>query len=104
MVNDDVTSDGIQNVDGLGSPHFPGASGEGVGLGGQRADGANVDDVAGELAGEHLLDVGADLQVVASTRRPQLFHARDFVAKSNATRALRSEEVKEQCMFNLKLN
>ena len=89
MIDDDVGADGVQDVDRFGPPQFPGSRDEGVGLGRQRADGADVDDVTRQLAGEHLLDVGADLQVVASARRPQLFHARDLVAETNASGALR---------------
>ena len=89
VVDDDVGADGVQDVDRFGSPQLPGARDEGVGLRRQRADRADVDHVAGELAGEHLLDVGADLQVVASARRPELLHARDLVAEPDASGALR---------------
>ena len=88
MIDHDVGANGVQDVDRLGSPHLPRSSGESVRFRCQSANGTNVDDVSREFAGEHLLDVGADLEIVASSGSTELLHARDFVAKSNATRAL----------------
>ena len=88
VIDHDIGANCIQNVDGLCSTQFPWTRGEGVGLGGQRSDRANVDNIAREFAGKHLLDVSADLEVVAPPSRSQLLNARDLVTESNATRAL----------------
>jgi hypothetical protein len=45
-VDADVRADGVHHVDRLGLAQLPRARVEGVGLGGQRADRAEIDDVA----------------------------------------------------------
>jgi hypothetical protein len=41
----DVAADGVEHIDRFGAVQFPGPRHEGIGLGGQRAHGAEVDDI-----------------------------------------------------------
>ena len=62
MSDGDVAADGIVHVNGLGLPGLPRPGHECVGFGSQGADGAEVDDVAGQLSHQHLLNVRANLR------------------------------------------
>ena len=87
-VDADVGADRIQHVDAVGLPQLPRARHEGVGLGGQRADRAEIDHVAGKLRGQRLLDIGPDFHVLAARRGAQLRHAGDFGREADAARAV----------------
>jgi len=87
-VHPDVCPQRVRHVDALGGLELPGARREGGGLGGERAHGAEVDDVAGELAGEQLLDVGADLAVAAAPRHAHVLHARHLGGEAHAAGAV----------------
>ena len=64
-IDADRGPDSVEHVDAVGAHQLPRPRDEGGGLGGERADGADVDQVAGQLGGQRLLDIGADLQVLA---------------------------------------
>ena len=55
---------------------------------GQRAHRADVDDVAGQLGGQRLAVVGADLQVLTAVHAAQLVGAGDFRGHPDAARAV----------------
>ncbi len=55
---------------------------------GQRTDRAHVDDVAGQLGGQGLAVVGADLQVFTARHATQLVGASDFSGEAHAAGAL----------------
>ena len=84
----DVAADGVEDVDGFGAVQLPGPGHEGVGLGGQRADRAEVDDVGRKLGAQCPLDIGADLHMLAAAERPQLLHPRHFRREAHAARAM----------------
>ncbi len=82
VCNDNVRSYSIVHVDGLCLPGLPRPGHEGVRLVGERANGTQVDHVAGQLGHEHLLDVGSDLHFVAAARCAQIFATGDLRRKS----------------------
>eukprot|EP00962_Isochrysis_galbana_P002012 scaffold523_cov101-Isochrysis_galbana.AAC.5 len=61
----------VENVDRRRGAIFPRSSREGVGLGGERANGAQVDHVAGHLRRQRSLDVRANLHRVAAADSPE---------------------------------
>ena len=68
--------------------HLPRARAVAIRLVVQRADGAKIDDVAGQLVIDALLDVGADLRAVAAEIRAELLDAGDLGAEPDAARAM----------------
>jgi hypothetical protein len=83
MGDDNIAAHAVQDVNGLCLARLPGPRHERVRLGGERADGTEVDDVAGELGHEHFLDVGADLHGVAAPGGAQVLHARHLRGESD---------------------
>ena len=77
----DVAAHTVQDIDGLGLAGLPGPRHEGVGLGSESSNGAQIDHVARELRHEHLLDVGADLHLVAATSSAEVFHSSNLGAE-----------------------
>ncbi len=73
-INADVGPQGIHHVDALGLAQLPWPGGKGVGFGGQRPHRAQVDDVALQVAVQHLVQIGGDLGVLAA---PGLAHLAD---------------------------
>ena len=67
---------------------LPGPGAEGVGLRGQGTDRAEVDDVAGHLGVEVLLEVRADLEIVTTTSRTELGGAGNVVGEPDASGAV----------------
>ena len=67
---------------------LPRPGGEREGLGRERADGAEVDDVARQLGGEEFGDVRADLGHAAAAGDAEVLDPRDFRGKSHAPRAV----------------
>ena len=57
-------------------------------LGGQRADRAEVDDIALQFRGQRLLEIGRDLHVLAAADRAEFRNARDFGREADAARAM----------------
>ena len=72
----------------LGLGQLPRPRLEGVGLRGQRADRAEVDDVALELGGHRPLEIGGDLHVLAAAGGAELGHAGDLGREADAARAV----------------
>ena len=87
-VDADSRADRVHHVDRLGLVQFPRPRGKGVGLGGQRADGTEIDHVALQFGGHRLLEIGRDLRVLAAADRPEFRHAGDFGHELNAPRAM----------------
>jgi hypothetical protein len=87
-IDADVAADGVEHIDRLGLLQLPRPRHEGIGLRGQRADRAEIDDVGGELRGESFLDVGADFQMLTAADGAQLFHARHLGREAHAARAV----------------
>ena len=87
-IDPDVAAHRVHHVDGFGLGEFPGPRVEGVGLGGQRADRAQIDDVARQLRGERLLEIGADLHMLAAPGGAELLDAGDLGHESDAARAV----------------
>ena len=77
----------ITSID-LGLGQLPRPRREGIGLRGQRADRAEIDDVALQLRGQRLLEIGGDLHVLAAADGAELRHARHLGREADAARAL----------------
>src|SRR5579871_6340260 len=68
--------------------HFPTAAAIAKRLAVQRADGAQIDDVARKLMIDAALDIGTDLHVLAAAGGPHLLDTRDVLAKAHAACAV----------------
>lgn len=68
-------------------PGLPRPSCKSVRLGRERSHGADVDDIAREFWHEHFLNVGADLQVVASTGGAQVLHPGNLTGEAEQRKA-----------------
>ena len=87
-VDADIRAQRVHHVDALGLVQLPGPRVERVGLGGQRAHRAQIDDVAGELRRHGLLQIGGDLHVLAAPDGADFGHARDLGGEAHAARTL----------------
>ena len=86
-VDPDVRTDGVKGVDRVGLLQLPGPRLEGIGPRCQRADRADVDQIAGELGIDRLLQ-GGDLGVLAAIDQAHLLDAADLRREADAARAL----------------
>jgi hypothetical protein len=68
--------------------HFPGARRIAVRLVVERPDRAQVDDIAGELVVNALLDIRADFHVLAAANGPELLDPGDLLTEAHAARAV----------------
>ena len=84
----EVRADAVVRRDERVLGHLPGARAVAERLGVQRADRAQVDDVARQFVIDALLDEGADLHVLAAARRAELLDARDLRGEADAARAV----------------
>ena len=87
-IDADIRADRIHHIDGLGLFQLPGPRIEGVGFGGQGADRAEIDHIAGEFRGDGLFQIGGDLGIFAAADHPDLRHAGDLGDETDAARAL----------------
>ena len=87
-IDADIAADRVHHVDGLGLGQLPRPGVEGVGLRGQRADRAEIDDIARQLRGQRLLDIGADLHVLAAPGGAELLDAGHLGDEADAARAV----------------
>ena len=87
-VEADVGAHGIHHVDGGSVLQFPRPRHEGVGLGCQRTDGAEINNIARELTGDSALKIAGDLHILAATNRADFFNPRHFFGKADTARAL----------------
>jgi hypothetical protein len=67
---------------------FPRPRGEGIGLGGERADRAEIDHIALQLGGHRAFEIGGDLHVLAAADGAELRHAGSLRHEADATRAM----------------
>ena len=67
---------------------LPGPRLEAVGLGDERADRAEIDDVAGKLAGQRLFEIGGDLHILAAADRADILDAGDLLHEAHAAGAV----------------
>ncbi len=84
----DAAADRVRHVDRFGLGQLPRPGEEGVGLRGQGADRAQIDDVGRQLRAQRPLDIGADLHVLAAPGGPELLHPGNFGQKADAARAV----------------
>src|SRR4029079_13163075 len=87
-VPEEIAARAVVSADERLRDHLPGPRAETVRLVVERADRAEIDDVARELVVDALLDVRADLHLVAAARRAELLDAGDLRAEAHAARAL----------------
>ena len=87
-IDADGRADRVHDVDQLGLVQLPRPRGEGIGLGRERADRAEIDHVALQLGGHRLLEIGRDLHVLAAADGAELRHAGDLGHEPDAARAV----------------
>ena len=87
-IDADRRADGVHHVDRLGLGQLPGPRLVLVGLRGQRADRAEIDDVALKLRRHRMLEIGGDLHILAAADRAEIRRARHFGGEADAARAL----------------
>ena len=87
-VDADRRAQAVHHVDRLGLAKFPRPRREGIGLRGQRAHRADIDEIALQLRGQRMLEIGRDLHVLAATGRAHFRRAADLGGEADATRAL----------------
>ena len=73
-IDSNVRPQRIHHVDGFGLCQFPRARGKGIGFGGQRANRAQINDVALQITVERLVQIGSDFGIFAT---PGLAHFKD---------------------------
>ena len=81
-------ADAIHDVDRLRLAKLPRTRGERIRLRGQRADGTDIDEVALQLRGQRLLQIGRNLHVLAAAGGAHFRGAGDFGGEADAARAL----------------
>ena len=86
-IDADVAAQSVHHVDGLGLGQLPRPRGKGVGLGGQRADRAEVDDVALQVRVKRLVQVAGDLGIFAAPGLAHLGDPGDFRGEAHAAGA-----------------
>ena len=87
-IDADRRAHAIHHVDGLGLAQLPRTGGERIGFRRQRADGADIDEIALQLRGQGALEIGRDLHVLAASGRAHFRRAADFGRKPHTARAL----------------
>ncbi len=87
-IDADIAADRIEHVDAVHLVQLPRPRDEGVGLRGQRADRAEIDDISGQLGVQRALDIGADFHVLATPGRAEFRHAGDLGDEADAARAM----------------
>src|SRR4051812_3725309 len=84
----DVRADRVHHVDTGRLAQLPWPRLEGIRLGSQRADRAEIDDIAGEFAGHRAFEIAGDLHVLAAADRADLLDAGDLLGEADAAGAL----------------
>jgi hypothetical protein len=87
-VDADVAADRVHHVDAGYLAQLPRPCLETVGLGDERADRAQIDDIAAQFRRDRALEVGRDLRILAATKQPDLFDAGDLLDEADAARAV----------------
>lgn len=87
-IHADVGAQAVAHVNGLGALQLPAASCEGIGLGGQGANGAQVDDVSAQLAGQQLVDIGTNLGITATASHTKVCRAGNLRSKAHTPAGL----------------
>ena len=78
-VHADVAAQRVGDIHRLGQLQLPRAGGEGVRLGGEGPDRAEIDNIGGHVARQEFADVRADLRVTAATRGAEILRERDDI-------------------------
>ena len=87
-IDADRGAERIHHIDEFGLGQLPGARLEGIGLRQQRADGAEIGDIALQLGVHRGFEIGRDLHVFAAADRAHVARAGDFRGESHAARAM----------------
>jgi hypothetical protein len=87
-VDTDVGTKTIENVDRLGVLQLPRTSSESVGLRRESTNGAEVDNVTRHLGVQVLLEVGANLNIVATASGTHLRSSGNIVGETNTSGAV----------------
>src|ERR1700730_5024663 len=87
-IDPDVAADSVEDIDRFGLPKLPRPGDEGIGLRGQGADRAPIDNVGRELGAECSFDISADLHILAAPGSAELLDPGDFGQEANAARAV----------------
>src|SRR4029077_13275511 len=81
-------AEAVHDVDRFGLGEFPRPILQRPWLGGERADGAEIDDVPLQLGTHRVLEIGGDLHVLAAADGPEIGDARDLSDEAHAARAV----------------
>ena len=87
-VEADIGADPVHHVDRRNLAQLPGPRLERIGLGGQRADRAEIDDIAAQLALQRLLEIGGDLHILAAAHGADILDAGDLLHEADAAGAV----------------
>lgn len=87
-VDADIAANAVEHVNRLGLLELPRTAVERAGARGERTDGAEVNNVTRHLRVEHLLDVSADLELVATTSGAEILHACNLIGVTDTAGAL----------------
>ena len=99
MRDNDVAPQTVHDVNALRLPRLPRPSHEGIRLAGQGSNGAQVDDIAGQLGHDHLLHVGADLHIVASASGAKVFHSSHLAREPDTPEGVRNDNRQEKTVL-----
>ena len=87
-IHPDGAAERVHHVDRQRLGQLPGARREGVRLRGERADRAEIDDIAGEVRVHAAFEIGGDLHVLAAADGAKLLDAPHFGHEADAARAV----------------
>jgi hypothetical protein len=87
-LDDQVGTGAVMRADALAARQLPGAGAVAEGLAGERADRADVDHVARQLAVDRAAQEGGDLAVLAAVLHAQFHHAGHLLAEAHAAGAV----------------
>ena len=87
-LNDQIGTGAVMRADALATRQLPSAGAIAEGFAGQRANRADVDHIARQLRVDRAANKGLDLGMFAAMGHAEFHHTSDFLAKTNATRAM----------------
>src|SRR5438132_874934 len=87
-LHNQVAAEAVVRRDRSAARELPGPRQVPEGLRGQRADGTQIDHVAGQFRVDGVADEGQDLDVLAAVSETELHDARDFLTEAHTARAV----------------
>ena len=87
-IDADIRSNRVHDIDRLGLGQLPRASVKGVGLRGQRAHRAHINQIARQFAFDCFLKIGGDFRILTAVDEAEIIDAGDLRGETHAARAL----------------